>query len=260
MHQPLQPDIDQSSTSNDTTGGILSTNPTDLFPMCQRSSTLTFDGMFDLPYFAGKFDLDASQNYGTTLIKMDPFKNLITIGTGEFFDPIRPMPLVAIDACKFYDFDLKITFLAVKHERARGLIQFSWFPGIVAAAYLPSDLINHRNQKWIWDVETNEQFSIYLVGSKHAAWRSRDQPGAQPSYVPDVYTLMNATRPADNIMGGGYITSNILSPYNAGNIGPTACSVLMFYELKNLRTCEYRPPYSGVPIIHDSSWGSLIET
>lgn len=257
MHQPLQPIIDQTSTSNDTTGGILSANPADSFPRCQQSNTMQFDDMVNLPYFSFKKDISSSNAYNDTLFSYDPFATLWAVDSAEFNNTSRPMPLVAVDSCKFYDFDLKLTFVALKHERGRGLLQFTWFPGIYDSALLPSEIINARNQKWIWDIETNEQFSIHLTGVKHALWRSKDAPGAIPTGTFDGYTLMNDTRFADDLRRGGYLNCNIISPYNAGNVGPTTCTILCFYELENLRTCEYRPTYTGISGMTQSLWGTV---
>lgn len=240
MHQPVTPLLDPISTSSDVVGGVLSSTPTSKFLSTQISGKFTPDSMIDLPFFGCEFSISNSNTFDSTVLSYDPWFKLWN-GAGVGITPV-PYPIVALQACYFYDFDIELTFLAIKHERARGIYSIVWSPGLQDATGNYS-LLDTLFQKWIWDIEKSDTFSVTLKSVKTSVWRDR-----KPRYVSEDSPLYAPwiVRPllSQNLLYSGILQVKTHSSYNAGSVGPDTASVIVFHRLINMRNAEYRPPYS----------------
>lgn len=244
MHQPLEPIIDQSSTSSDLVGGLLTNDPNSLIPAKQSSTTTDLDTAADLPYKFYVYNIPTTV-YGERIFSYDPFVTLLTNpgATGEFQARHQPAAMLPIRSCYFYDFDLEITFVAIKHERGRGSMMITWIPGS-DGRLATTPPVNVRNQKWLWDIEANEQFKICLTGMKHTVWRSRFPTNRQLDFDrPTGYAYISDNLQEDVTASAGRLSMHVIAPYNAANVGPTDLSIIQFNRLVNLRTREYISPY-----------------
>lgn len=245
MHQPVTPLIDPISTSSDVEGGTLTSDISGKFLSSQISSSMSPDQMIDMPFYGCQFDMNSSDGYNTLKLNYDPFvkvwNDLSSPVVGE--RPV-PYPLVALSSCYFYDFDMELTFMAIKHERARGIYDIIWAPGLIDTSVGDFNIATTKFQKWVWDVEASDTFRITLNSVKTAVWRERRL--RYVSQAPPVFYAPWVVEPlvAQTLASCGTLQVRSDASYNAGSVGPDTATVLVLHRLVNLRTAEYRPPYS----------------
>lgn len=178
-HQPLQPQLNEASSNADVIGGTLTSQPLSTFFSNQPGVVLNFDQLVDLPFLVfhpDKLVFSSEDKVDTVLFREDLFQFL-----WQWIDSHvhhMSLPVIALTANHFHDFDLEITLLCVKHERARGIYQVTIMPGYSAYyandSLLPSDQRYHRI---LWDIEQTDSLTFNLSSPKNFAWRSRTLPG-----------------------------------------------------------------------------------
>jgi hypothetical protein len=86
-----------------------------------------------------------------------------------------------------------------------------------------------------------------LVAPKLTAWRTRRILNMNGPSGNDVYVYPNELFVAKNLASAGNLDMLVLDPYNAGNVGPDTCPIIMSMRFVNFRSAEYRPPWSLNP-------------
>jgi len=122
-HQPLPITPPEVSLQEDVIGGTLSNVPLDKFLSSQHTEQLSVDQLVDLPFYVGQFNFGVSTTYNTSLLSIDPYEKFQL----SAMDP-APWAFAAVYGCQLYDFDLEVSFMAIKHERGRGRLQITWNP------------------------------------------------------------------------------------------------------------------------------------
>lgn len=238
MHQPIEPPIDETSTSADATGGTLTSQPLTKFLFEQGVQVMNIDQRTDMPFLHRRLVMDNTTAFNTNLLNYDPFV--------ELFTPVSrtsaiPYARLALQSCYLYDFDLKLTFFIVKHERARGILMLTWAPGVLPGNDV--DVTNTKLQKWTWDIEKDEVCEIVLKGTKLTPWRSRMNMDTGAAY-PNLWTNIIVQPLAYDTYHGGTLNLIQVMSYNGANVAPPAADIMVFGQLLNLKTAEYRPPFA----------------
>lgn len=243
MHQPEVPIPDESSTEMAMAGGTLTSQPLTKFLFSPNEELFNVDQLIQLPFYSRQFNFSPSSVMFSSLLAYDPFQTLAIVANANA--PI-PWPIVYLRSCQFYDFDINIVFLAIKHERSRGRLQISWTPSSVNGVIpeVNTTGIHTRSMKWIWDLEHSDSFAIDLVGTKHMAWRDRRLMNvAIPAS--STYMVVGSNVGTMNNFNVGQLDVRVLDPYSAGLLGPDICPIVVFTQILNVATAEYRPPFGG---------------
>lgn len=267
MHQPLQPPLNEAS-SNLVVGGTLTSTPLESFFSNQPGVVMNFDQLVDLPYPAKLMDDWIFQTTDTSASRWiaDPFKYLAHVPLASHVHHL-PLAFMAVQGCHFYDYDVEVTLLLVKHERGRGLYQITVAPDDFAdqSSTYPG-LQENLFQKHLWDIELSDTITFMVKSPKNFAWRSLFKHANTDNFPNTVATsqTVDASGPPTNYVITSKLTSanlqtdadykqrgtfyiDCITPYNASNVGPSAATCIPFYRLVNLRTAEYRPPYGLNP-------------
>lgn len=240
MHQPIETPPSEDS-SDMTTGGTL-TSELGLPHFAQSDMQyIAPDQTISMPYYRGMFNVSSSDTTGSVTYQTDPWQQLVDYMT------FIPNPVTAVRACNFYDFDVELTFLCIKHEKARGRYAIVWVPGSHDLDDNSNQWRNSKNQKWIWDIEQSDQYKVCLKAPKITAWRTRKLVDLRVD--PADGTVIGTANFDDEHKPyiGGVLTISPVFSYNAGNVGADTATVLIHQRLKNLTTAEYRQPWSLDP-------------
>jgi len=243
-HQPVVPNLQDSSSEVNTVGGVISSQPFSKFMFSPVEELFNVDELAMLPFYSRTIDFSPSNASLSLLYSTDPFAFLMDATSAN--SPL-PWAIPYLQSCYFYDFDLDLTFLAIKHERSRGRILFVWTPssinGLTPVANTTG--VHSRSMKWIWDLESSDTFSIRLIAPKHLAWR--DRRVLNKSFTASTNYMLPGTGTAvtNNNAAVGTLEMYVLDSYSAGLLGPDLCPILWFTQLQNVSTAEYKPPFSG---------------
>lgn len=239
MHQPLEPPPNEVSIASNDVGGTLTSDLGHKFLSENPTITPNLDQMTMLPYLRIATEevlLSSTDNTNDTILELHPFYSLTDYSPGDAFH--YPFQIVAMRACHFYDHDVQLTFMAIKHERARGVYQFTWVPGIENLSVTDIDVASTKYHRWIWDLEKADEFSLVLQAPKYTLWRDRFK--REGAFSNGYYML------SDDYFHGGTLLLQCLLPYNAGNVGPAQATIVVLQNNINLRTAEYRQPFNNL--------------
>lgn len=249
--QPIAITPDETSTEQVVEGGTL----TNIIEQEKKTGMLsvfpyTIDSFHGEMYREDGFTIDA--NVTGRLFYYDPGLTLISDSYNSTFIPYQLLPILTHT---FYDFDIEKTFVAIKHERARGKLLITWYPGILIKTpgrttdfasidqTVPNfGTLNSKCQRWIWDIEQTDTFTIMIKGFKNSAWRSRNlltNYQTFPVLPNQQYTIYSEADqyPTYNF---GLLCVSVILPYWPGNVAPNTLDILMFNRLVNEKYMEYR--------------------
>lgn len=233
MHEPETPIQLNSSTQISSVGAAAASDLTAKFFTEPGPQTLTWDQMVDMPFLARTMNISSSNSYGDLLTEFDPWENPRDPDQANEQGNPLPIPLLYLLSAHYYDYEPELTFWAIKHERARGQIMFVFVPfnnlSEVQLGTIAPDTTKY--QKWLWDIEKQDMFTLRLVGTKYVNYRSRVNMAGEGDTN---YTMIFDSRK------GGTLIAFVFQPYNAGNVGSDTCTILCFNRLQNLQSMEYR--------------------
>jgi hypothetical protein len=245
-HQPVTPPVNEMSTEQFTDGATISDQGVKTAPQgFLINQGMTFDSMQPFPFYERRFDITRTSDW---LFWCDPGSMLLS------HRRCFPIQMIPIQSCYYYDLDIIKTFVAIKHERVRGRIEFKYLPGVyttdtftLGSTGLPSHIESRdkRAQRWIWDLEKEDTFSIMLKGSKVAALRSRvNPPVVNPNSATGMtrYDIRGDSIPTWNF---GTLTARMHQPYQTGNVAPEIMTIVILNTIVNPTYAEYKTPLAS---------------
>lgn len=240
MHQPLEPKPNEVSIASNDVGGTLTSDLGHKFLTENPTITPNVDQMTFMPYLRNalsEITISSSDVRNGIVVELHPFYSLTDYSAND--EVHIPFQICAMRACHFYDHDVQLTFMAIKHERARGIYQFVWVPGIENLGITDVKFDTTKFHRWIWDLEKADEFTVVLQAPKYVSWRDRfPRIGNRP--------LGDSPHLQDTYFDGGTLLLQCLLPYNAGNVGPNEATLIILQNNINLRTAEYRQPFNNL--------------
>lgn len=258
MHQPIQPPLDETSAESEVTGGTLdgqgpASTPVQAVPNFQAFSDLTGEEL--------EYERTLTVTSATDILFVrDPLKSLMPFSTG---DNVMPCKYLKLLTTHYFDADIGLKLIAIKHEKVRGKIMFTWFPGVTPDYELTKEItfqtdftglpdwmvtntegnpMNQvRVQRWIWDLEKTDQFSLVLNGTNPRILRPTLTHQNVVVNSANGYTLYPTFRTSDP-QNMGILIARFVTPYAPGGIAPATMDILMFNALLNFKAMEYRSP------------------
>lgn len=244
-HQPIPTQPDEKSTIRGVEGGTL-TNDLDPMPSyVPYIHSETIDTMIEKPFLYQTIDIVPTSQY------------LLVEQIGPVFAHTSrchlSYGLLAALAHNYFDFDLELTFRIFKHERARGKMAIIWYPGIIAGEGSQQEVYDRCNktitnfakmgtrvQRWEFDFETDDVFTVQLKGSKITALRTLRKMYA-PVKSASTITMPNydSTTRQNHVSSYGVLSLSMIQPYDAGNVGPGTMTMHCVMRIVNPTFVEY---------------------
>lgn len=254
MHQPIQPMLDESSSENQETGGTLTNQLTGVPIHAVPNLPPLTDMDFRRLEYSRTFSISTTSGF---LFATDPLFALYPESTG-----VLPYKHLALLSSHYFNTSVYYKFIALKHEKARCKILFTWYPGVsnefdltqpitfnTDSTTVPSWLTSKgtsittqtKAQRWIWDIEQSETFEMNLVGANPQI--ARPTIAADPTQpITAAGISIVAERFFTLPQSMGILTAHIHVPYAPGAICPEILDIVMFMGLTDLETTEYRSP------------------
>lgn len=229
-HEPITLKIDPTSTEKYTDSGILTddiANPITGIP--PAIPNILCDEYFSVPMFIGKIDFTAQFK---EIISFDPFTDWSFGGIPKYL----PFQVFNLLSHYFHDYVPVVTFQYVKHPTVRGKHVIEWHPGVLS---LTDPLYGSKIQRWLIDLEKDDEFSVTLPSPKNNAFRTLQR--SEAIKTPDGVTWVNHTRdtsPLDDIKGGTVRLTQL--SLDIPIIAPAVPSVLVYLTFTEVRAAEFR--------------------
>lgn len=230
QHEPVTLPPDPTSTERYNDSGILIDDlrnpPIGVPPVIPNCLP---DQYFDYPVYIGKID-----DIGETTTKLFSIDPISTFRLDQEQGTMLPWQVFNVLSHSLYDFIPEVTILAVKHPMARGKIKLSWNPGQLTAGET-----HLKVQRWLWDLEKDDQFSVTVKGPKNYAMRSLNSTAAIPT--PTGVKWKNYTKDftlRENFQSG-ILDAELLS-FIPSSVGPDTFSILVFIKLTQVKLAEFR--------------------
>lgn len=247
---PMGPSVPADPADKNSVALTLADNMNSTNVMPHYLTQCTFDGMCDQHFYMETIRVGTASETG--IVRVKPL-----VLESDFLDQtysawIHPA-FTRLNSFYMVDCDLEITFWAVKQERARLKLWYSWYPGIVLAPELDEKelraqlklispnfgSISSGVERHVMDFEASEMHTTVLTGPKTTAIRTLPITGGDRDVTKHELRVHSHRLMSFRL---GTLIVGLESRYDPGAIAPSEIDIMILGRLINVSTQEYHGP------------------